>query len=316
MTKLEVNHKYKTRDGQEICFPVATVSGESAGPHLIITAGLHGAEYPPIMAAIELYQGLDPKEISGTVTIVTIANVNAFENRSMFVTHADGINPNRVFPGKEDGTYTEAMVFYLFRDFISKADYHLDLHCGDLIESLVPFAEYCRGVDPIVEKRSKELASFYGLPHVIGAKCDLTVPYSGICNQNSARHGIPSALVEAGQHGKLDFDAVTLHVNGMKNVLRHVGILAGEAVPNDSVELYNDFVSIEAPTPGIFHYRVKPGDYLEKNQVVGHMEDYFGNFLTEVRSPAKGKIMYITDNPAMIHDLFILDMAVNNNKNI
>lgn len=309
MPKLTKMYVYQTRDGQEIRFPVATIQGAHSGPHAVITAGIHGGEYPPIAAAIRLFKQLDPEDISGTVTIVTVSNVSAFEERSMFVTPVDKKNPNRYFPGREDGSYTECMVYYLFRDFISRGDFHLDLHCGDLIESLTPFAEYCYGIDPDVDQKSKEIALYYGLPNVVGERCDLTKDFAGLNYENSARHGIPSALVEVGQHGQIDPEAVEAHLFGLKNVLRHFGVLAGTAEENDTCELFEGVAAVETSVPGIFYCSVKPGDYLEKGQSIGRLEDYFGTPLGEVYSPAAGKVLYITDNPAMIKDGFILDIA-------
>ena len=311
MAKTEKIYTYHAADGQEIRFPVAVVQGNRPGPHMVITAGLHGTEYPPIAAAVRLYQQLKPEEISGTVTIVTVSNVSAFEGRSMFVTPVDGKNPNRCFPGSETGSYTQCMVYYLFRDFISKGDFHLDLHCGDMIESLAPFAEYSWGISPEVDQKSKELAMYYGLPIVIGERSDLSKPAPGYNYDNSARHQIPSALAEVGMHGQLDQESVDVHLRGLKNVLRHVGILDGEAQENTDCEQFNAVVSVETPVRGIFYYAVQPGDRLVKDQLIGHVEDYFGNVLGEVRSPAEGRILYITDNPVMIEDNFVLDMATN-----
>lgn len=309
MAKFTKMHVYPAEGGETIHIPAATVQGERPGPHAVITAGIHGGEYPPVAAAIQLYKQLDPAQVSGTVTIITVSNVSAFEHRSMFVTPVDGKNPNRCFPGREDGSYTERMVYYLFRDFISKGDLHIDAHCGDLIESLAPFAEYSWGVDPEVDRKSKEIAVYYGLPNVVGEPCDLTKEYAGLNYENSARHGIPSALVEAGQHGQLEQDAVETHLAGMKNVLRHFGVLDGEAWENDGYELFQGVTAVEAPVPGIFYCQVKPGDYLKKGQSIGRLEDYFGTALGEVFAPADGKVLYMTDNPAMIQDGFILDLA-------
>lgn len=311
MPKFTKIHVYQSNEGQEIRIPVATVQGERPGPHAVITAGIHGGEYPPIAAAIQLFRQLNPAEVSGRVTIITVSNVNAFEARSMFVTPVDGKNPNRCFPGRREGSYTECMVYHLFRDFIAKGDFHMDLHCGDLIESLTPFAEYSWGIDPDVDQKSKEIAVYYGLPNVIGERCDLTREHTGLNYENSARHGIPSALVEVGQHGQLDLEAVETHLAGMKNVLRHFGVLDGAALENKSYELFHGVEAVETPVPGIFYCMVKPGDYLEQGQIIGQLEDYFGTPLGEVTAPAAGKVLYITDNPAMLQDGFILDMAVN-----
>ena len=42
---------YQSREGKEIIFPVGTVTGAYPGPHLVVTGGIHGAEYPGIVEA-------------------------------------------------------------------------------------------------------------------------------------------------------------------------------------------------------------------------------------------------------------------------
>lgn len=310
MQKQEQLLRYYTKDGQEIVFPVATVTGARPGPHVVITAGIHGGEYPPIAAAIAFYRQVDPREVSGTVTLVTVCNMPAFAGRTPFVTPVDGKNPNRAFPGREDGSYTECMVYYLFRDIISRADYHLDLHCGDLIETLTPFGECCRGISEEIDQKSREIAAYYGVPHVITPKADLSKETAGLNYENSQRHGIPAALLEIGEHGILDRASVDGHLYGIQNVLRHFGVLAGQADEPKEVEYFSGFEEVCVPVRGIFYCDVFPGDYLKKGQPIGRVEDCFGNHLADVRAPADGKVMYITHNPAMIEDDFVLDMAV------
>jgi predicted deacylase len=74
---------------------VTVVTGARPGPALLVTAGVHGAEYPGIQAAIELGRAVDPAELRGTLAIVPVVNIDAFWQRAMFVCPADGKNLNR-----------------------------------------------------------------------------------------------------------------------------------------------------------------------------------------------------------------------------
>ncbi|PZR75016.1 MAG: hypothetical protein DLM73_06470, partial [Chthoniobacterales bacterium] len=85
--------------------PVITVTGAEPGPVLLINAGVHGGEYPPIEAVIRLGRELDPAKIKGTIILMPVLNLPAFWKRSMFVCPIDDVNPNRVFPGDPNGTY-------------------------------------------------------------------------------------------------------------------------------------------------------------------------------------------------------------------
>lgn len=44
--------------------PITIINGQNDGPTLLITAGIHGGEYPGIAAAIEISQAIEPEVIS------------------------------------------------------------------------------------------------------------------------------------------------------------------------------------------------------------------------------------------------------------
>src|SRR5438445_11280382 len=90
--------------------PVISITSAKPGPVLFVNAGVHGGEYPAIEAVIRLGKILDPKKISGSVILMPVLNLPAFRNRTMFVCPADHVNPNRVFPGDPDGSYSEQRV--------------------------------------------------------------------------------------------------------------------------------------------------------------------------------------------------------------
>ena len=291
--------KFTTQDGEEIQFPVATVTGDQPGPHVVITAGIHGAEYPGIVSAIRIYQELEPKNVHGKVTVVTISSVKAYESRSMFVCPVDGKNPNRFFPGSQKGTYTEVMVNCLFENVISKGDYHLDIHGGDMVEKLEPFSLYHTGAGEEIDKKSKELALYYGLPNLISTSTEGTWPDKGANYANSAEHGIPAVITEVGGIGLLKKDDVEMHLKGMRNVLRYVGVLDEEPKKPEGIVEYDNFVWLYTPVKGLFICDIEIGDELKKGQTVGHMEDFFGEELAEIKAPVDGKVLFLTSSPAM-----------------
>ena len=322
---------YQSRDGREIVFPVGTVTGAKPGPHLVVTGGIHGAEYPGIAAAMRLFQELDPEALSGTVTIVTISSLTAYEARAMFVCPVDGKNPNRFFPGDPEGSYTEEMVYYLFRDIIRGADAHIDLHGGDMVEALEPFALVHTGVSPETDAACRQLALAYGLPNLVSTSSDGTWPDRGNNYANSAEHGIPSVIVEAGGIGQLEESAVRLHMRGLGNVLRHLkmlpennppgtgssGLQTAENNPQEPVpgglsggiREYPNFVWLHTPEKGFYVSCVKVGDRLEKGQKTGDLLDYFGHRIREIQAPVAGRILFLTTSPAMAENGLIMGIG-------
>ena len=100
--------------------PVTIINGQNPGPVLALTAGIHGTEYVPIIVLQELISEINPKDLSGTVILVQIANIPSYLNRSVYTSPIDKKNLNRVFPGKEDGTISERIAFTLTNEIISR----------------------------------------------------------------------------------------------------------------------------------------------------------------------------------------------------
>src|SRR4051794_34032482 len=58
-----------------LSIPVAVFHGAKPGPVLAVVAGSHGTEYTSIIALEKLITTLNPAEISGTVIIVPLINI-------------------------------------------------------------------------------------------------------------------------------------------------------------------------------------------------------------------------------------------------
>ena len=95
--------------GTEIEIPLTIINGAFDGPTLLVTAGIHGGEYPGIAAAMELGRSLDPQEIHGSLIMLHPVNIQGFWARREFIVPEDGKNLNRVFPGNPDGTLSERL---------------------------------------------------------------------------------------------------------------------------------------------------------------------------------------------------------------
>ena len=79
-------------------WPFIAVSGASDGPTVLVTAGIHAAEYTGIEAAIRIGRSLDPAQVRGTVLVIPLLNRPGFYERSIYVNPEDNDNLNRLFP--------------------------------------------------------------------------------------------------------------------------------------------------------------------------------------------------------------------------
>jgi len=83
---------------------------------------------------------LDPAQVSGTVIIVPLLNIPSFEQKVPHVNPVDGKSMNRFYPGNPNGTQTERASWAMTMQVVEKSDYLIDLHGGDLDESLRPYS--------------------------------------------------------------------------------------------------------------------------------------------------------------------------------
>ena len=114
-----------------VSLPVAVTHGSARGPVLAVTAGIHGAEYVPIVAVRQFIRDLDATRMHGTIVACLQSSPVAFRERSAFVNPLDGQNLNRSFPGDPHGGPTARLAAWLWENLLARADYYVDCHCGD-----------------------------------------------------------------------------------------------------------------------------------------------------------------------------------------
>jgi predicted deacylase len=267
--------------------PLTLINGVNDGPTLLITAGVHGGEYPPIEAAIRFAIELDPAQISGQIIVVSIVSLDSFHARQMFVVPDDGKNLNRQFPGKALGTVSERIAHTLMTEVVSHANAWVDLHCGDIHEGLIPFVGYFEAADPAVNAQTRGMMEVFGIEYV--AKPG-RLP--GTTTQASAAIGIPCLLAEAGNLAVLDEENTQILLNGCRNVARYFKILPGEAQKQPLKE-FTDWPWLRSAQTGCWYPAVKLGDTVDEGQMIGVVKDYFGNVMAEYRSPAHGIVILL-----------------------
>lgn len=273
--------------GTAVRLPVVIVNGAGAGPTLLVTAGIHGGEYPSIEAAIRFGAELDPAALTGRVIVMSPVSLNAFYARQAFLVPEDGKNLNRVFPGKALGTIAERMANAIITQVVPHIDAWLDLHGGDIPEALLPFLGYEAGSDPAVTERSRQMALAFGIEVLV--KPD-HLPGTSI--SAAAARGIPALLAEAGQVGILDEPNTQLLLRGCHNIARHLGILPG-AVETVPVHEYAHWPWVRSAHQGCWYPQVRVGETVEAGQVVGIVKDIFGQELARYTAPAGGLVLLV-----------------------
>ncbi len=294
-----------------LSIPVAVVHGASPGPVLAIVSGAHGTEYASIIAVERLIQQLDAKAISGTVILVPLVNVPSFEQKIAHVNPVDGKSMNRFYPGKADGTQTERASLAMTREVVEKCDHLIDLHGGDLDESLRPYSYWTKTGNEKQDAMSREMLLAFGLDTIIISADRPKDPAASRYLENTAStRGKPSFTAEAGHAGTVEPRDVDALVNGSISVMRYLKMLPGAPSNIESPVWIERVATIASEATGIFYPLVTRGSYVQKGAKVGYVTDYLGKPILEARAPESGIILFIRAVPSMTKGETIANVGV------
>src|SRR5207302_4502612 len=284
--------------------PFTAVSGPSDGPTVLVTAGIHAAEYTGIEAAIRIGRSLDPAQVRGTVLVIPLLNRPGFYERSIYTNPEDNDNLNRLFPGDPKGTWGQRFAHRLLTEVVAKAEYAIDLHAGDLVEDLTPFVIYRETGEAGLDGRIKRMVDAYGARYAV--KSAPTGERPGSLYAVATLNGVAAILAESGGRGLLIEEDVVRHVRGVTNILRAIGAIDG--VPDRVVPttVLQSFDWLRSPAEGMFHCNVRVDQQIREGDAVGELTDLVGEPLATVRAQTTGVVLFIVTSPAIKKDGLLL----------
>jgi predicted deacylase len=276
---------------------VFEATGARDGPRVCLLAGVHGCEYSSIAALVRFMRELDVSEVTGSILAVPVSSPTSFAARSPFVVPEDGRNLNRSFPGDPDGSFTQVLAHHVFSEFVAGSDLLIDLHGGDMVEALEPFALLD---DSPVRNTAQPLASAYGLRYVI---CDTTDPLGGTSSAAAAATGIAAFTAEAGGCGLLEPAELQRHLRGLRSSLRAAGVLEGEPDPPVAgQQLVQRLLGLRSSARGWWQPSVDVGDTVAAGDLLGTVLDGFGDVVETITAPEAGALLFLTSSPAVAAD--------------
>jgi predicted deacylase len=278
--------------------PFSILNGSRPGPVLALVAGTHGAEYPPILALQRLRAAIDPKDLSGTIIMVHVANMPAFLGRAVYYTPGDHKNLNRVFPGRADGTISERIADLITREIIDRAQVLIDLHCGDANESLRPYLYWTINASPGLVEAIRQLALAFGMDHIILDSGRPTDPAASVYLENTAiTRDKPAMTIESGGMGQSDEESIARIERGVAGVLRHLKMRATGPDPVEHPVYLGRNLVINSQHTGIFYPAVERGHTVAEGALIGRITDFHGRTVEEIRAPFSGEILYVIGTP-------------------
>lgn len=284
-------------DGSAWGVSVLFVRGAQAGPVLLVNGGTHGDEYEGPATVQELFQELSPAEIKGTWLGIPVLNEPAMSisERCGKFDHQDLA---RTFPGKPDGTVTEQIAFRFGHYLLKHANYYIDLHSAGSIFRMIFLSGYGMVANAEILGCQRRMAIAFGGDLVWG-----TPLFPGRTLSQAEAFRIPAIYTETTGTGGLRRSDVVQYKEGVKNVLRCVGMMEG-AFPDRPTRFFREtassvdkegFLQLDHPAPckGIFLPAVDLWNEVAVGQELGRIVDAAGRTLAPVTSRRAGHVILI-----------------------
>ncbi len=276
--------------GQQMSRSV-TVEARTEGPVVLLLAGVHGDEYEPVVAAMQLAGQLPGLLKRGTVRVVWPVNPTAYLSAQRY--GDDGLDLARICPGKENGSSTERAA-YAVSQLIRESDYLVDMHTGGVMYDLSPLAGYVLHRDQEVLSKQREMALAFNLPIVWG-----TDPEAEGRTLSIARdEGIPAIYLEYGGGTGFRSKVVDAYTQGFVNLLRHLQMVDGVVETRPEEERYwledsrkdSGFLQgkMRSPAAGIFASEVELGKQVKEGDRWGTVTDPLSGEVTDVLADCDG----------------------------
>jgi N-alpha-acetyl-L-2,4-diaminobutyrate deacetylase len=263
-----------------VAIPIV-VAKNGPGPTILFTAGNHGDEYEGQVTLLRLAKELDPKRIRGRVILLPAMHFPAAMNGTR-LSPIDGRDLNRSFPGNPRGTFAEVLAHYIDSQLLPLCDYQMDLHSGGHSMDIVPSTVAHRLDDPPMMRKSLDMANAFNAPLTLVLK----EPNAGpTLLAQAERRNIVALSSELGGVARVNIDNLAITERGVRNVLKHVGILAGkpEAAPYGASRVMTvpDFrCYVFLPEAGIFEPADRIGQRVKAGKAAGWL-----HFIEDPRRP-------------------------------
>jgi hypothetical protein len=258
---------------------VLVTRGKQAGPTLCVTAAVHGDEINGVEIARAVFERSNAATLRGMLVALPIVNSHGFRRGDRFL--ADRRDLNRFFPGSPRGSNAQRLAHEVFSRVIIHCDALVDLHTGSLDRSNLPQIRA-----DLSNPRVAALAERFDVGIVLeGAGPE------GALRRSAVEAGVPAILYEAGQPSRFERDEIARGIEGVENVLEHLGMLEREPPTPNPQRIYRRTRWLRAETGGIFLTDRALGDVVQRGDVLGSVTDPLTDARAEIVAPMAGRIL-------------------------
>ena len=264
-------------------------------PRISVVTGIHGDELEGQYVCFELQRRIaaEHDKLTGIVDIYPAMNPLGIDSITRGIPAFD-LDMNRLFPGNIDGNMTEFLAAGIIED-VKGSDCVLDIHASNIYLTEIPQIRinelHKDKLLPLAKEANVDFIWVHGASTVL----ESTFAYS----LNSI--GTPVLVVEMGVGMRLTLEYGNNLVDGIFNLMKKLGIWAGETGPvkRPMISMDPEDVSyLNASASGLFVPTVKHGTMLKQDDIIGRIVDPLrGKVLDEVKAPISGMLFTIRDYP-------------------
>jgi N-alpha-acetyl-L-2,4-diaminobutyrate deacetylase len=217
---LNVPHSRDESAWGAVRLPIISIKNGD-GPTVVLTGGNHGDEYEGPITLLKLARALAPADVAGQVIAIPALNYPAVMGGTR-VSPIDGVNMNRAFPGRRDGTVSEMIAHFVQHRILTACDALLDIHSGGKTLMFSPFACYHRLPDAALTGRAKAAAEAFGAPISLEL---VELDAGGMIDTAVEEMGKLFVSTELGGGGTTTGETLAVAETGVRNWLAHLGVI-------------------------------------------------------------------------------------------
>ena len=222
---LSVPHSRNDSDWGALHLPIVSIRNGD-GPTVVLTGGNHGDEYEGPIALLKLVRALAPSQVSGRVIVIPALSYAAVMGGAR-VSPIDGVNMNRAFPGRRDGSVTEMIAHFVQHRILPACDALFDIHSGGKTMMFSPFACYHRLPDEALTRRARDAVAAMAAPISLEL---VELDPEGMLDTAVEEMGKLFVGTELGGGGTTTTGTVAIAETAVRNLLAHLGVIDEEPV--------------------------------------------------------------------------------------
>ncbi len=282
--------------GQPYVIPVLVATGAEPGPTLLLHTGMHGDEVLGTEVVCAAWQGIDPLRLRGRVIVLPSTNLPGMSVRSranLTEIYPGPQDMNRVFPGNPRGSLTERVAHILTTRFLAEADYCFDIHTPSVGGEWKPYVSIPveGSVAPEILERTRAFAAAFGT--TLAYAGDL---FSGTIQDTARGLGKVVSTMEFGEANRTDPALLEWGVQGIRNLLVHLGMRDGEVVRPEEYFVFSRLHRIRAERGGFLRLEVRPGQDVVAGQRLAAVRDFLGDEREAITAPEAGRVVRVNNN--------------------